>query len=142
MRTAMYLGWAVFVVVAAVSIIHATRTTRRQERAVAAWPRTAATITGHSLGWSSGAGGLTPRRRYYPAYQFVDDHGTVFAGQSEIPSAEVPLPGSTIEVAYNPTSPSQSFHQSSQTRQTLGCAIPFLVAVAVAFYFFIGLFPE
>nr|WP_189636290.1 hypothetical protein [Arthrobacter sp. NamB2] len=45
-------------------------------------------------------------------------------------------------MAYNPTSPSQSFHQSSQTRQTLGCAIPFLGATALAFYFFIGLFPE
>ncbi|WP_104118612.1 DUF3592 domain-containing protein [Arthrobacter sp. B1805] len=138
----MYLGWAVFVVVAAVSIIHAIRTTRRQERAVAAWPRTAATVTGHVKEWSSGAGGLTPKRRYYLSYQFVDAHGFFFAGQSEIPSAEVLVPGSTIEVAYNPTSPSRSFHQSSQTRQTLGCAIPFLVAIALAFYFFIGLFPE
>lgn len=142
MRTAMYIGWAVFVVVAAASIIHAIRTTRRHERAIAAWPRTAATVTGHVLGWSSGAGGLSPKRRYFPVYQFVDEHGTVFAGQSEIPSPEVPVPGSTIDVAYNPTSPSQSFHQSSQTRRTLGCAIPFLVGIGLAFYFFIGFFPE
>lgn len=138
----MYVGWAVFVVVAAFSMIRMIRSTRRQERETAHWPRIGATVTGHTSGWSSGAGGLDKRRRYFPAYRFLDPHGTLFVGQSDIPGVEVPVPGSVIEVAYNPANPHQSFHQSPQTRQTLGCAIPFMAAMAVAFYFFIGIFPE
>lgn len=138
----MYGAWAIFVVVAALSILHSVRATRRLERQTAGWPRVTATVTGHVQGWSSGVGGAKPNVRYFPAYQFVDPHGTLFRGQSEIPRAGIPEPGSTIEVAYNPADPGQSFHQSARTRHTLGCAIPFLVAVAVAFYFFIGIFPE
>ncbi len=138
----MYVAWAVFVVVAAFSIFQIVRKTRRHERETADWPRANATVTGHISGWSSGTGGANRNRRYFPTYQFLDSHGTLFAGQSEIPGGEVPVPGSIIEVAYNPVNPNQSFHQSAKTRQTLGCAIPFMVALAVAFYFFIGFFPE
>ncbi|WGW12464.1 DUF3592 domain-containing protein [Saxibacter everestensis] len=138
----MYVAWAIFVVVAALSIIHMVRKTRRQERQTADWPCVTAAVTGHVAGWSSGFGGGDRHRRYFPAYQFLDPHGTLFAGQSEIPGAEIPVPGSTIKVVYNPANPNQSFHQSPKTRHTLGCAIPFMVTIAVAFYFFIGLFPE
>lgn len=142
MRAAMYIGWAIFVVVVAISIVTAIRRTRRQEQLVADWPKVAATVTGHRQGWSSGAGGLEKRIRFFPAYRFTDAQGRVFHGQSEIPQREVPVPGSTLEVAYNPIDPSQSFHQSAKTRQAVGCAIPFMIAMAVAFYFFIGIFPE
>ncbi|MBT2588565.1 DUF3592 domain-containing protein [Arthrobacter sp. ISL-95] len=142
MRTVMYVAWAIFVVVAALSIVLMVRKTRRLERETANWPRATATVTGHVRGWSSGVGGANRNPRYFPAYQFVNTRGTLFAGQSEIPGAEVPVPGSTIEVAYNPVNPNQSFHQSPKTRHTLGCAIPFMVAIAVAFYFFIGIFPQ
>lgn len=142
MRTVMYVAWALFVVVAALSAIQMVRKSRQHERETADWPRTNATVTGHIAGWSRGAGGANRNRRYFPAYQFLDKHGTLFAGQSEIPGAEIPVPGSVIEVAYNPVNPNHSFHQSAKPRQTLGCAIPFMAAIAVAFYFFIGIFPE
>lgn len=138
----MYVGWAVFVVVAAFSIVHAVVKLRRHERETAAWPRVMAHVTGHIRGWSSGAGGSTRKVRYFPAYQFVDPHGTLYAGQSEIPQAQIPGLGSTIEVAYNPVNPNQSVHLSAKTRQTLGCAIPVLVVIAWGFFTFIGIFPE
>lgn len=143
MRTVMYIGWAIFVVVAAISIVTAIRRTRRQEQLVTDWPKVAATVIGHRQGWSVGTGGGMERNiRLFPVYRFTDAHGRVFQGQSEIPQREVPVPGSTLEVAYNPIDPKQSFHQSAKTRHTLGCAIPFVVAMAVAFYFFIGIFPK
>lgn len=138
----MYVAWAIFVVVAALSMVRMVHGVRQRERLTADWPRTRATVTGHVAGWSSGAVGAHRRRRYFPAYQFADPEGTLFMGQSEIPGAEVPMLGSTIVVVYNPANPNQSFHQSPQTRQTLGCAIPVMVALAVAFYFFIGIFPD
>lgn len=138
----MYIGWTVFVVVAAFSIVHAIVKLRRHERATSAWPRVMAHVTGHIKGWSNGAGGGTRNVRYFPAYQFVDPNGTLFAGQSEIPQGEMPALGSTIPVAYNPLNPNQSVHLSAKTRRTLGCAIPFMVAIAWAFFAFIGIFPE
>ncbi|MEE2521983.1 DUF3592 domain-containing protein [Pseudarthrobacter sp. J75] len=142
MRTVMYIAWAIFVVAAVISIIHTVRKTRRHERETADWPRVPATVTGHTAGWSGGTGGSTRNRRYFPAYRFMDSRGTLYMGQSEIPVVEVPVPGNVIEVAYNPADPNHSFQPSPKTRQTLGCVIPFMVALAVAFYFFIGLFPE
>jgi hypothetical protein len=51
------------------------------------------------------------------------------------------VPGSQVEVAYNPADPTESFQVSSETRTALGCLIPFFAVFAVALFWFIGVFP-
>lgn len=84
---------------------------------------------------------MTRNRRFWPTYQFTDPHGTLFVGESEVSSAEKPLPGSPINIAYNPANPNESFQPSSETRTALGCLIPFFAVFAAALFWFIGVFP-
>ena len=141
MRIILYIVWALFVVVAVFAIVHALRRTRRQERLIASWPKAQATVTGSIAGWPHGGGGSSRSRRYFPGYQFTDPHGTLFAGESEISVAAPPVPGSLIEVAYNPEDPNESLQVSTAPRTTLGCLIPFFAVFAIASFWFIGVFP-
>ena len=86
-------------------------------------------------------GGSSRSRRFYPTYQFMDPRGMVFAGESEVSFANPPVPGTLVEVAYNPVNPNQSFQVSSQSRTVVGCLIPFFAVFAVASFWFIGVFP-
>jgi hypothetical protein len=141
LKIVLYAIWALFVAGAAYSIIHTVRTTKRHEQRTAEWPRVQATVTGSRGGWSGGTGNMTRNRRFWPSYQFTGPHGTRFTGESEVSFAEQPVPGSPIEVAYNPANPNESFHVSSRTRTTLGCLIAFFAAFAVVLFWFIGIFP-
>lgn len=141
LKFVLYVIWALFVAGAAYSIVHTVRKTRRHEQRTANWPRVQATVTGSRAGWSGGTGNMTRNRRCWPTYQFADPYGTPFTGESEVSFAEQPVPGSPIEVAYNPANPSESFHVSSQTRTTLGCLIAFFAVFAVVLFWFIGIFP-
>ena len=131
MKIVMYAFWALFVGIGIFSCVHTLRKTQRHERLIAGWPRVQATVTGLVAG---------PRRRAYPTYQFRDPNGTLFAGESDVPFAT--LPGSPVEVAYNPLNPNQSFQVSSGSKVLLGCAIPFLASIALGMLFFISAFPE
>lgn len=137
----LYVVWALFVAGAIYSVIHAARKTRRHEQLTAGWPRVQATVTGSRAGWSGGTGNMTRNRRFWPTYRFTDPHGTLFVGESEVSSAEKPLPGSPINIAYNPANPNESFQPSSETRAALGCLIPFFAVFAAALFWFIGVFP-
>ena len=141
MRIVLYVIWALFVAGVIYSVIHAVRKARRHEQQTAGWPRVQATVTGSRAGWSGGTGNMTRNRRFWPAYQFTDPHGTLFLGESEISFAEQPVPGSPVEVAYNPANPHESFHVSSQAKSALGCLIPFFAALAAALFWFISVFP-
>ena len=141
MRIVLYVIWALFVAGAVYSITHVARKHKRHEQRTAGWPRVQATVTGSRDGWSGGTGNMSRNRRFWPRYQFTGPHGTAFTGESEVSFAEQPAPGSSIEVAYNPANPHESFHVSSQTRTTLGCLIPFFAVFAVASFWFIGIFP-
>jgi hypothetical protein len=137
----LYVIWALFVAGAIYSVIHAVRKTRRHEQRTAGWPRVQATVTGSRAGWSGGTGNMTRNRRFWPTYQFTDPHGTLFMGESEVSFAERPVPGSPVEVAFNPANPGESFHVSSHARTTLGCMIPFFAVFAAALLWFISVFP-
>ncbi|WP_353711405.1 DUF3592 domain-containing protein [Arthrobacter sp. K5] len=141
MKIVLYVVWALFVAGAIYSVIHAARKTRRHEQLTAGWPRVQATVTGSRAGWSGGTGNMTRNRRFWPTYRFTDPHGTLFVGESEVSSAEKPLPGSPINIAYNPANPNESFQPSSETRAALGCLIPFFAVFAAALFWFIGVFP-
>ncbi|ACL38340.1 conserved hypothetical protein [Pseudarthrobacter chlorophenolicus A6] len=141
MRIILYIVWALFVVAAAFAMVHAIRKTRRQEQLMASWPKVQATVTGSVAGWTSGGGGSSRSRRFFPTYQFTDPRGTLFMGKSEISTAAVPAPGSLIEVAYNPGDPNESLQVSSAPRTTLGCLVPFFAVFAVALFWFISVFP-
>jgi hypothetical protein len=141
MKIVLYIIWALFVAGAVFSIVRVMRKTRRQEELTAGWPRVQATVTGSVAGWTSGAGGSSRSRRFYPTYQFTDPQGTLFAGESEVSFAGQPVPGSLVEVAYNPAAPNQSFQISSQSKAVLGCLIPFFAVFSIALFFFIGAFP-
>jgi hypothetical protein len=71
----------------------------------------------------------------------MDPRGTLFTGESEVSFANQPVPGTLVEVAYNPLDPNQSFQVSSQSRAAIGCLIPFFAVFAVASFWFIGVFP-
>lgn len=141
MRIILYLVWALFVVAAAFSVVHAARETKRQEQQLARWPKAQATVTGSTTGWTSGVGGSTRNLRHYPTYQFTDPQGTLFMGKSEISLVEQPMPGSLIEVAYNPANPQESLQVSSAPRTARGCLIAFFAVFSVASFWFIGIFP-
>ncbi|WP_104174684.1 DUF3592 domain-containing protein [Arthrobacter sp. Y81] len=135
-----YLIWALFVGGATYSFVRVVRKARRHERLTAGWPRVRAIVTGSVAGWSNGAGGTSNRRRYFPTYQFADSHGTLFAGESEVSSAGQPVPGTFVEVTYNPLNPNQSFQVSSQNRIAIGCLMAFFAVFAVVSFVFITLF--
>ncbi|MDQ1057304.1 hypothetical protein QFZ23_001205 [Arthrobacter globiformis] len=141
MKIVLYVIWALFVAGAVYSVLHVVRKAGRHEQLTAGWPRVQAAVTGSRDGWSGGAGNMRRNRRFWPTYQFTDSHGTLFMGESELSFAEQPVPGSPLEVAYNPANPDESFHVSSKTRITLGCLIPFFAVFAVALFWFIGVFP-
>lgn len=140
-KIALYIIWALFVAGVAFSIVRVVLKTRRHEQSIAQWPRVQATVTGSVAGWTSGAGGSSRSRRFYPTYQFADLHGTLFAGESEVSYASQPVQGTLVEVTYNPINPNQSFQVSSQSWATIGCLIPFFAVFAVASFWFIGIFP-
>ena len=141
MRIILYIIWALFVVAAFVALVQAVRKTRRRDQLTAAWPKVQATVTGSIAGWTNGGGGSSRSRRFFPTYQFTDSHGTLFAGESEVSFAGKPVPGSLIEVAYNPANPNESLQVSSSPRTTMGCLIPFFAVFAIALFWFIGIFP-
>ncbi|XAS67638.1 DUF3592 domain-containing protein [Micrococcaceae bacterium Sec5.7] len=141
MKTVLYIIWALFVLGAAFSIVLVLRKSRRQERLTADWPRARATVTGSVAGWSNAASSSNATRIYYPAYQFTDARGILFAGGSEVSFASQPVPGSPLDVAYNPLNPNQSFQQSTREKTALGCIIPFFAVFAVASFLLIGIFP-
>ena len=141
LRIILYIVWALFVVAAAFAMVHAIRKTRRQEQLMASWPKVQATVTGSVAGWTSGGGGSSRSRRFFPTYQFTDPRGTLFMGKSEISTAAAPAAGSLIEVTYNPADPNESLQVSSAPRTTLGCLVPFFAVFAVALFWFISVFP-
>jgi Protein of unknown function (DUF3592) len=141
MKTILYIVWALFVAAAVFSLVHAARRTKRQEQLMAEWPKVHATVTGSTTGWTSGVGGSSRNLRHYPTYQFTDRQGTLFMGKSEISGVEQPVPGSLIEVAYNPQNPSESLQVSSEPRTAMGCLIAFFAVFALALFWFIGIFP-
>lgn len=141
MRIILYIVWALFVAAAAFALVHAGRKTRSQEQLMAGWPKVQATVTGSAAGWTSGVGDSSRNRRFYPTYQFTEPHGTLFMGKSEISLAAQPMPGSLIEVAYNPANPNESLQVSSAPPTAVGCLIPSFGVFAVALFWFISIFP-
>jgi hypothetical protein len=141
MKTILYIVWALFVAAAVFSLVRAARRTKRQEQLMAEWPKVHATVTGSTTGWTSGVGGSSRNLRHYPTYQFTDRQGTLFMGKSEISGVEQPVPGSLIEVAYNPQNPNESLQVSSEPRTAMGCLIAFFAVFALALFWFIGIFP-
>lgn len=141
MRIILYVVWALFVAAAAFAMVHTARKTRRQEQLMAGWPKAQATVTGSVPGWTSGGGGSSRSRRFFPTYQFSDSAGTLYTGKSEISRAAEPVPGSLIEVAYNPDNPNESLQVSPVPRTTLGCLVPFFAVFALALFWFISIFP-
>ena len=141
MRIILYIIWALFVVAALLALVRALRKTRRRDQLTAAWPKVQATVTGSIAGWTNGGGGSSRSRRFFPTYQFADPHGTLFLGESEVSFARKPVPGSLIEVAYNPANPNESLQVSSAPRTAMGCLIPFFAVFAIALFWFIGVFP-
>jgi hypothetical protein len=141
LRIVLYIVWALFAAGALYSMLHVVRKTRRAEQRSAGWPRVEAAVTGSRAGRTSGVGNTSRTPRYFPKYQFTDAGGRQVTGESEVSSAEEPLPGSTIEVAYNPADPAESFQVSTQAKATLGCLIPLFAVFAAALFWFIGVFP-
>lgn len=141
MKIALYIIWALFVAGAAFALVRSMRQAKRREHLTAAWPRVQATVTGSVAGRTHGAGGASQRRRFYPTYQFADPFGTLFAGESEVSSVSQPVPGSLVEVMYNPANPNQSFQVSSQEKVLLGCLIPCFAGFSLVLFWFIGIFP-
>lgn len=141
MKTILYIVWVLFVAGAVSSLLYAGRRTKRQEQLMASWPKVQATVTGSATGWTSGVGGSSRNLRYFPTYQFTDPQGTLFMGKSEVSGVQQPVPGSLIEVAYNPVNPNESLQVSSEPRRGMGCLIAFFAVFAVASFWFIGIFP-
>jgi hypothetical protein len=140
-RIILYFVWALFVAAAVFALVHAVRKTRRREQQVAGWPKVQATVTGSIAGWTNGGGGSSRSRRFFPTYQFAGPHGALFAAESDVSSAAKPVPGSLIEVAYNPANPNESLQVSSAPRTAMGCLIPFFAVFVLALFWFIGIFP-
>lgn len=141
MRIVLYIIWALFVAGVAFALIHSLRKTRRQEKLVASWPKVQATVTGNIAGWTHGGGGSTRSRRFYPTYQFADPNGTLYAGESEVSYRNQQVPGSLVEVAYNPANPNQSFQVASESKMILGCLVPFFAAFSLLLFWVAGAFP-
>lgn len=141
MKIVIYVVWALFVAGAALALVQTVRKTKRHENLIAGWPKAQATVTGSVAGWSNGGGGGTRSRRFYPTYQFTDPNGTLFAGESEVSYASQPVPGSLLEVAYNPANPNQSFQVAAHSKMMLGCLVPFFAVFALVSFWFVGIFP-
>lgn len=141
MKIVLYIVWALFVAGAAFALVHSLRKARGQENLIAGWPKVQATVTGSVAGWSHGGGGTNRNRRFYPTYQFADPNGTLFAGESDVSSVAQPVPGSLLEVAYNPADPHQSFQVAAQSKLVLGCLAPFFAVFALVLFWFIGILP-
>jgi len=62
-------------------------------------------------------------------------------GKSEVSDVEQPVPGSPLEVAYNPANPNESLEVSSEPRTAMGCLIAFFAVFFVVSFWFIGVFP-
>jgi hypothetical protein len=138
-KLVLYVLWALFVCGAAAACLQAVRKTKAQEQRVASWPKAQATVTGSRQGWTK----LGNRNvRFWPAYQFQDPRGVRFIGESEVSYANRPVQGSTVEVAYNPEDPNQSFQVESPSKLVLGCLIPIFGFLAMAAFWFIGFLPE
>lgn len=120
MRIILYVVWALFIAATIFSLVHAGRRTRRQPQLMAELPQAQATITGSTTGWTSGVGGASRNLRPYPTYQFTDSQGTLVTGKSEISLVEQPVPGSLLEVVYNPAYAQESLHVSSEPRHSHG----------------------
>lgn len=141
MRIVLYIIWALFVAGVAFALIHSLRRTRRQEKLIAAWPKVQATVTGNIAGWTHGGGGSTRSRRFYPTYQFAGPNGTLYAGESEVSYRNQQVPGSLVEVAYNPANPNQSFQVASESKMILGCLVPFFALFSLLLFLVAGAFP-
>ncbi|MUN62104.1 DUF3592 domain-containing protein [Kocuria sediminis] len=141
MRIALYVIWALFVLATVLSLVHMARRAGRQERRAAEWTRVQATVTGSRAGWTSGADGTTRNRRFFALYRFRDARGRSVTGESEVPLAQRPVPGSGIDVAYDPAAPAESFQVTSGPRTVLGCLIPFFAVFSLVLLWFISVFP-
>ncbi len=141
MRIVLYVIWALFVSGVAFALVHTLRKTRRQQKLIAGWPKVQATVTGNVGGWSGGTGGSSQSRRFYPTYQFTDQNGTLYAGESEVSYRNQQAPGSLVEVAYNPMNPNQSFQVASESKLVLGCLVPFFAVFAIVLFWVAGAFP-
>jgi hypothetical protein len=141
LKIVLYIIWALFVAGAALACGQAVRKTRHQERLIASWPKAQATVTGSRQGWSHGGGNTTRNIRFWPGYQFHDSRGVLYVGESEVSYARRPTPGSFLEVAYNPADPNQSFQVDAPSRTVIGCLIPAFALLALAAFWFIGIFP-
>lgn len=141
MRIVLYIIWALFVTGAVIALVQTLRKTKRQEKRIASWPKVQATVTGNVGGWSGGTGGSSQSRRFYPTYQFADPNGTLYAGESEVSYRNQQVPGSLVEVAYNPANPNQSFQVASESKMILGCLVPFFAMFALVLFWVAGAFP-
>lgn len=141
MRIVLYVIWALFVAGVAFALIQSVRKARRHEKLIAGWPKVQATVTGNVAGWSGGAGGSSQSRRFYPTYQFADPHGTLYAGKSEVSYRNQQVPGSVVDVAYNPANPNQSFQVASESKMVLGCLAPFFAGFSLLLFWVAGAFP-
>jgi hypothetical protein len=141
MRIVLYIIWALFVAGVIFAFVHTLRKTKRQERLIASWPKVQATVTGNVGGWSGGAGGSSQNRRFYPTYQFAAPNGALYVGESEVSYRNQQVPGSLVEVAYNPANPNQSFQVASESKMVLGCLLPFFALFSLVLFSVIGAFP-
>lgn len=141
MRIVLYIIWALFVAGVIFALIHTLRKTKRQEKLIAGWPKVQATGTGNVGGWSGGSGGSSRSRRFYPTYQFADPNGVLYAGESEVSYRNQQVPGSLVEVAYNPANPNQSFQVASESKMILGCLVPFFAMFSLLLFWVAGAFP-
>lgn len=126
---------------AVVSVVHLACRTSCQKRLAADWPRVRATVTGTRADWTSGTGNTTRNRRFFPLYRFSDAHAMSHTGESDISFAEQPVPGSPIDVAYNPAKPAESFTVSARSRATLGYLVAFFAVFSLVCLWFISVLP-
>jgi hypothetical protein len=140
-KVILYVVWVLFVTAAVLAVVHAARTAKDNERQVASWPKVQATVTGSVGGWTNGGGGSSRSRRFFPKYQFTGPQGTLFAGESDMSFANQPVPGTPIQVAYNPADPSESQQVSTAPPTTLGCLVPCFAVFALASLWLISILP-
>jgi Protein of unknown function (DUF3592) len=140
MRIVLYAIAVLFVAGVSFALVQTLRKTRRHEKLIAGWPRVQATVTGNVGGWSNG-GGSTRNRRFYPTYQFMGPNGILYAGESEVSYRNQQVPGTVVEVAYNPANPNQSFQLSSDSKTLLGCLVPFFALFSLLLFWVAGNFP-
>jgi hypothetical protein len=141
LKIALYIIWAAFFIAVAITLMHTVRKTRQQERLIAGWPKVEATVIGSRQGWTHGGGNTNRNVRYWPGYEFQDPRGILYVGESEVSYANRPVPGSSLEVAYNPDDPNQSFQVASPSRMVIGCLAPTFALLALGAFWFIGFLP-